>query len=128
MNLWTIVVWTFEAFIFVASIFLLIWIFTDLYRDHKLAVVWKVLWTIFLVFVPLLAALIYLIARGRGMAERYAARQVQPAREEDAYTPQASSSPAEDIAQAKKLLDSGAISQGEFDAIKSKALGNKYYG
>jgi len=125
---WNFVLWTFEIFIFVAAIFLIVMIFADLFRDHTLAGGWKVLWILFLIFVPLLGALVYIIARGRGMAERSAARQVHAAPEEDSYQPKASSTPADDIASAKALLDSGAISQGEFDALKSKALGNKYYG
>ena len=99
---WSFIWWTFEVFIFVAAIFL--------------------------IFVPVIAALVYIIARGRGMAERSAARQVHQAPEDDSYAPKASSSPTDDIASAKALLDSGAISQGEFDALKSKALGNKFYG
>ena len=125
---WSFIWWTFEVFVFVAAIFLIISIFADLFRDHTLAAGWKVLWILFLIFFPILGALVYIIARGRGMAERYAARQVQAAPEDDAYKPKASPSPADDIASAKALLDSGAISQGEFDALKSKALGNQYYG
>jgi hypothetical protein len=125
---WTFILWTFEVFIFVSVIFLIIMIFADLFRDHTLGGGWKALWILFLIFVPLLGALVYVIARGRGMAERSAARRVQPAPEDDSYQPRASSSPAADIASAKALLDTGAISQGEFDALKSKALGNKFYG
>ena len=125
---WSFIWWTFEVFIFVAAIMLLIWIFIDLFRDVNLHGGAKALWIIFLIFLPILGALIYVIARGKGMAERSAARKVHAAPEDDAYTPKASSSPAEDIESAKKLLDSGAISQGEFDALKSKALGNKFYG
>jgi len=119
---------TFEVFIFLTAIFLIIMIFADLFRDHTLGAGWKVLWILFLIFVPLLGALVYIIARGRGMAERSAARQVHAAPEDDSYQPKASASPTDDIAAAKALLDTGAISQGEFDALKSKALGNKFYG
>ena len=125
---WTFILWTFEVFVVVAAIFLIILIFSDLFRDHTLAAGWKVLWVIFLVFFPILGSLVYIIARGRGMAERYEARQVQPAPEDDAYRPLASTSPADDIAQAKAMLDSGAITQGEYEALKSKALGNQYFG
>jgi len=125
---WSFILWTFEVFIFVAAIFLIIMIFADLFRDHTLGAGWKVLWILFLIFVPLLGALVYIIARGRGMAERSAARQVHAAPEDDSYQPKASASPTDDIAAAKALLDTGAISQGEFDALKSKALGNKFYG
>ena len=125
---WAVIWLTFEAFIFVASIMLLVWIFIDLFRDRALGVGLKVLWIIALVFVPLLSALVYVIVRGKGMAERSAAREVHANREDDQYRPSASDSPVEDIAQAKALLDIGAISQGEFNAIKSKAMGNQYYG
>ena len=125
---WQFILWTFEAFIFFATLMLLIWIFIDVFRDHKLRGWAKAIWILVLVFLPLLGALIYVITRGKGMADRSAARRVQPARENDAYKPAASASPADDIARAKALLDSGAISQGEFEAVKSKALGNQYFG
>lgn len=125
---WSFIWWTFEAFIFIASIMLLIWIFIDLFRDHTLNAGFKVLWILFLIFVPLIGALVYIIARGRGMSERWAARNAGGAPEDDSYKPQASTTAADDIASAKALLDSGAISQGEFDALKSKALGHQYYG
>ncbi|GAA2015152.1 hypothetical protein [Microbacterium ulmi] len=69
----------------------------------------------------------YLIARRSGIAAPSNASRAR-APEEDSYRPVASSSPAEDIARAKTLLDAGTISQGEFDALKSKALGNQYFG
>jgi ABC-type multidrug transport system fused ATPase/permease subunit len=125
---WSFILWTFEVFIFVAAIFLIVLIFVDLFRDHQLGAGWKVLWILFLIFVPILGALVYIIARGRGMSDRMAARQVRQAPEDDSYQPRASSSATDDIAAAKALLDQGAISPGEFDALKSKALGNKYYG
>ncbi|WP_442786462.1 PLDc N-terminal domain-containing protein [Leifsonia sp. AG29] len=117
----------FEAFVFVAYLMVLFTILVDLFRDEKLNGWWKALWVIFLVFVPFLTALVYLIARGRGMAER-TARQRQTVPENDDYyrtfTP--SSTPAADIAQAQTLLDQGTISQGEFDALKAKALGQRF--
>ncbi len=115
------------SFYFVAYVYVVILIITDLFRDHSLNGWWKALWIIFLVAMPFLTALIYLIARGRGLAERAQMRRM-PAPEDDSYRPSASSSPSEDIARAKELLDSGAITQGEFDALKSKALGNQYFG
>ena len=77
----------------------------------------------FLIFFPIITALIYLIARGRGMGERQveAAQQYKAAQDDD-INQVAGTSPAEQIAQAKSLLDSGAISQAEFDALKAKAL------
>lgn len=115
------------AFYFIAYIFVIVLVIVDLFRDHKLNGWFKAIWIIFLVFVPLLTGLVYVIARGRGMAERARQREAT-APEVDDYHPSASSDPDADIAQAQKLLDQGAISQGEFDALKSKALGNQYFG
>lgn len=116
------------AFYFAAYIYVVILIITDLFRDTKLNGWWKALWIIFLVFLPFLTALVYLIARGKGLAERSAAARGGVVPESDDYRPAASASPTEDIAQAKALLDAGTISQGEFEALKSKALGHQYFG
>ncbi|MEV8268198.1 SHOCT domain-containing protein [Microbacterium sp. NPDC076911] len=116
------------SFYFIAYFFVMAMIIIDLFRDHELSGWWKALWIIFLIFVPFLTALVYVIARGSGMAARAQAHNRGAVPEKDDYQPKASASPSEDIAQAKALLDSGAISQGEFDALKSKALGNKYFG
>lgn len=115
-------------FWFTAYIFVVFLIISDLFRDHKLSGWWKAVWIIFLVFMPFLTALVYVIARGKGMTERNAARRGGIVAEADDYRPSASTTPAQDIAQAKALLDAGTISQGEFDALKSKALGNQYFG
>ncbi len=124
-NFWNIIWIFFWSFAFVAYLFALFAIIGDLFRDHKLNGWWKAVWIIFLVFVPFLTALIYLIARGAGMAERSQreARQVQTAT--DSYIQQvagSASSPADEIAKAKALLDAGTITQAEFDHIKSRAL------
>ncbi|MFL5878662.1 MAG: SHOCT domain-containing protein [Actinomycetota bacterium] len=114
--------------------FLFLWIMVlfhilgDLFRDHTLSAVTKTLWVLFLVFLPFLAALVYLLTRGKGMAERAAARQQQAQEQVDGYvrsvaTPgDAAASPAEQIARAKELLDAGTIDQAEFDRLKAKAL------
>ncbi len=119
--------WLLWIFWFTAYIYVVIVVITDLFRDEKLSGWLKALWIIALVFVPFLTALIYVIARGSGMAERARSRYVS-APEVDDYKPSASASPADDIAKAKALLDAGSISQGEFEALKSKALGNQYFG
>jgi type VI protein secretion system component VasK len=116
------------AFYFIAYLFVVIVIITDLFRDHQLNGWWKALWIIALVFVPLLTALVYIIARGKGMAERAQAARPRTVAEDDDYRPAASANPADDIAKAKQLLDAGTITQGEFDALKSKALGQRFYG
>ncbi|WP_194408597.1 SHOCT domain-containing protein [Microbacterium cremeum] len=116
------------SFYFIAYLYVVIVIITDLFRDHKLNGWLKALWIIALIFVPFLTALVYIIARGKGMAERATAARGPMISEADDYRPAASSSPADDIAQAKALLDAGTISQGEYEALKSKALGNQYFG
>ncbi len=115
-------------FYFTAYIFMVFLIISDLFRDHKLNGWWKAVWIIFLIFAPFLTALVYVIARGKGMAERNAAARGGVVAETDDYRPSASATPAQDIAQAKELLDAGTISQGEYEALKSKALGNQYFG
>lgn len=114
--------WFLTIFIFFAYLMALFSIISDLFRDHKLNGWWKAVWLVFLIFLPFLTALVYLIARGRGMGERAQkqAREVQDAQE--SYIRQVAGGPAAEIAEAKRLLDSGAISQAEFESLKSKAL------
>ncbi|WP_158863090.1 SHOCT domain-containing protein [Leifsonia sp. AG29] len=122
-NFWSVVWLFFWSFAFVAYLFALFAIISDLFRDHKLNGWWKALWIIFLIFVPFLTALVYLIARGPGMAERSQreARQVQSATDQYIRTV-AQASPADEIAKAKALLDAGTISPEEFAHLKSRAL------
>ncbi|WP_375384398.1 SHOCT domain-containing protein [uncultured Microbacterium sp.] len=127
MNFWDFFWLLLWGFYFVAYIYVLILIILDLFRDHTLNGWFKAVWIVFLVFVPFLTALVYVIARGRGMAARLRSRHGVVA-ESDDYQPKASSDPTGDIARAKELLDAGAISSGEFEALKSKALGNQYFG
>jgi hypothetical protein len=111
-------------FAFVIWIWILIGVFADLFRRHDTSGFAKVLWIIFIVVLPYLGVFVYLIAEHRGMAER-AAKQQQASKEEfDQYVQSvaAKGDPTEQIAKAKQLLDSGAVSQAEFDAIKQKAL------
>ena len=124
-NFWSIIWIVIWSFVFVAYLFVLFYILTDLFRDHQLSGWWKALWIIFLIFMPYLTALVYIIARGKGMAERQGAAIQQARTAQDAYIKQVagtSGGPVEEIARAKELLDSGTISQAEFDALKSKAL------
>ena len=121
--------WLLWLFYIAAYIYVVILIISDLFRDDKASGWLKAVWIIALVFVPFLTALVYVIVNGKGMAERAAtSRGYATVPESDDYRPQASSTPTEDIAKAKELLDAGVISQGEFDALKSKALGNQYFG
>ncbi len=99
-------------------------ILTDLFwRDHKTSGFAKAIWVILLIVFPWLTALVYLIARGNGMAERAREAAAAAKKQTDDYIREAAGrSPAEEIAHAKELLDAGTISQSEFDALKTKAL------
>lgn len=113
----------FFIFIFFAYLMLLFSIITDLFRDRSLGGFAKVVWFIFLIFVPFITALIYIIARGNGMAERnVAAAQQAESATADYIRNVAGTSAADQIANAKQLLDSGAISKEEFETLKKKAL------
>jgi hypothetical protein len=125
MGLWDLLAWIFWVFVFVAYLMVVFSIIADLFRDEKLNGWLKAVWILFLIFVPFLTALVYLIARGSGMQQRSLAQAQALRSAQDAYIRQAAgtgSSAAEAIAQAKSLLDSGAITQAEFDALKAKAL------
>lgn len=115
--------WFLWLFVFVSYLFALFAVVADLFRDRSLAGGLKAVWLIFLIFVPILTVLVYLIARGKGMAERSArdAKKVQEAQEEYIRNV-AGTSPAEEIAKAKQLLDAGTISAGEYESLKAKAL------
>jgi hypothetical protein len=125
MGFWDLLAWIFWVFVFVAYLMVVFSIIGDLFRDHSLNGWLKAVWILFLIFVPFLTALIYLIARGSGMQKRSLAQAEAMRSAQDAYIRQAAgaaSSPADDITKAKSLLDSGAISQAEFEALKAKAL------
>ena len=119
------VIWTiFIFFLWVIWIWLLIVVFSDLFRRHDCSGWAKAGWSVFIILLPFLGVFVYLIAQGKQMGERRMA-EVQAAQQDmDAYVKQvaASTDPAEQIAKAKQLLDSGAIDQAEFDALKAKAL------
>jgi hypothetical protein len=112
------------SFFIVCYLMILFQIIGDLFRDKELSGWWKALWIIALIFVPFLSALIYLIARGRGMAERQAGEVRKAQAETDSYIQEVAgrSNPAEQIATAKSLLDAGTITQTEFDRLKASAL------
>ena len=112
--------WT---FIFVAYLMVIFMIIADLFRDSTVNGWGKAIWIIFLVFVPFLTALVYFIARGPGMEARRSGDMATARSETDAYIKQVVTTPAADqIAQAKQLLDDGTISQAEFETLKARAL------
>lgn len=123
MNFWDffwLLIW---SFVFVSYLMVLFQIIGDLFRDRELGGFAKALWIIGLLCIPFLVALIYLVVRGRGMGERHAAAVQQAQESTDQYIRSvASTTPADQIASAKSLLDSGSITQAEFDRLKAKAL------
>ena len=124
-SLWAGIWWVFTAFIFVAYLMVLFGIIVDLFRDRRLGGLAKAIWILFLVFFPFITALVYLIARGRGMNERSEEHRRDAQRATSEYIRSVAgtgSGPAEEISLAKKLLDDGTISQEEFDRIKTSAL------
>ncbi|WP_165066607.1 hypothetical protein [Marisediminicola senii] len=113
----------FLVFAFVAYLMILFSIIADLFRDRALGGFYKSLWIIFLIVVPYITAFVYLIARGRGMAVRQYEAASRQHEEAGAYIREmAQSGPAHEIAQAKSLLESQAITADEFDRLKEKAL------
>ncbi|AMB59466.1 hypothetical protein AWU67_12025 [Microterricola viridarii] len=124
MNVWDVVGFLFWTWVFVCYLVILFWVLSDLFRDHQLNGWFKAIWIIFLIFVPFITALVYLIARGGSMGERSGrARYGDGVVPEDYSKPAPSNTPASDIAQAKALMDAGTITPGEFDALKAKAMG-----
>lgn len=121
----TDVLWSMVAFFFFFIwIMILFQVFGDLFRDPNESGVSKVLWVLFVIIAPFLGVLIYLIVRGKGMAERQMQAAADAQKEFNSYVQSVASSgsPTDQIAQAKQLLDSGAIDQAEFDRLKAKAL------
>ena len=113
-------------FAWVIWFWLLITVFADIFRRHDIGGGGKVLWMIFVIVLPFLGVFIYLIAESKGMAERNEARAVQAQQQFDGYVQgvaaNSGSGSAAEIEKAKGLLDSGAITQAEFDSLKQKAL------
>jgi hypothetical protein len=122
-NFWDSVWLIFSAFLFVAYLFVMFQVITDLFRDDKVSGFGKAAWIVGLIFLPMLTALVYIITRGSGMAERQRAVVQRAKADTDAYIRQvAGKSPAEQIADAKALLDAGTITPEEFQRLKAKAL------
>ena len=119
--LWLMIVF----FAFIIWIWLLISVFADIFRRRDIGGGMKAIWIIFVILLPYLGVLVYLIAEHNGMADR-SAEQMKAAQAQQAdyikSVAGAGTSPADQIASAKQLLDSGTITQAEFDGMKAKAL------
>ena len=119
------VLWTlFVIFIWVIWFWLLITVFADVFRRHDISGGKKALWLIFVIIVPFLGVFIYLISQSDEMAERNMKQMEAQQAQMDTYVKSVAGSggSAAEIEKAKQLLDSGAISQAEYDALKAKAL------
>jgi Phospholipase_D-nuclease N-terminal/Short C-terminal domain len=118
--LWSMLVF----FLWVSWFMLLLHVVGDVFRRRDASGWKKTIWLLFLLFVPFLGAFAYLISNGDDMARRKAEAAVAAKGEMDEYVRSVAGSggPAAEIERAKGLLDSGSISQAEFDAIKAKAL------
>jgi hypothetical protein len=116
----------FEFFLFFAWFMCLFWVLSDIFRSKDLGGGGKTLWVIFVIVIPWLGILVYLIVRGHGMHERQLAQATEVQAAQAAYIKSvagpSSGDVASQIASAKDLLDRGAITQAEFDQIKAKAL------
>jgi len=120
-----VLLWSFWFFIWIAALMVWFRCLFDLFRDKSLSGWGKAGWAVLLIFVPWLGALIYLIARGRSMTERQMAEVEDMRAAQEQYIKEVAgtrSGAASQIADAKSLLDSGAINQSEFDTLKAKAL------
>jgi hypothetical protein len=115
---WSILIF----FCWVIWIWIVITVFADLFRRDDISGWGKAGWVVFVIVLPFLGVLIYLIAQHDGMRERSVAQAQQQQQAFDQYVREAAGGSADEIAKAKELLDSGAINQEEFDALKRKAL------
>ena len=116
--LWTIIIF----FCWVIWIWIAITVLIDLFRRHDIGGWHKAAWVVFVIVAPFLGVLVYLIAQHDGMRER-SVKQAQAQQQAfDSYVRDAAGGSAGEIAKAKELLDSGAITQEEFDTLKAKAL------
>jgi Short C-terminal domain/Phospholipase_D-nuclease N-terminal len=116
--LWTMILF----FAWVAWIWIAITAFSDIFRRDDIGGWHKAIWVVFIILVPFLGVLVYLIVQHDGMRERTLAKAKAQQAGFDQYVRETAGGSASEIAKAKELLDAGTISQAEFDAIKAKAL------
>ena len=120
-----VLLWSFWFFIWIAALTIWFRCLFDMFSDHSLSGWAKAGWAIFMIFIPWVGALVYLIARGRSMSDRQAAAIQQQQAAQEQYIKQVAGSsddPVTRISDAKALLDSGAITDAEFNTLKAKAL------
>ena len=113
-----------SIFFLIIWIWILIFILTDLFRDHEMSGWAKAIWLLFLVFLTPITALIYLIARGGGMRDRAIAAQAEAQKQMDDYVRQtvSSGSTADELAKLAELHKAGSLSDADYEAAKAKVL------
>ena len=124
MSFWDIIWFIFVAYVFFAYLMVLFSVIGDIFRNRQTSGVTKALWIVLLIVLPIITVIVYLIVDGGAMAERSAARSLEAQAQQDSYIKNVAgtNSPADQVAKAKALLDSGAISQAEYESMKAKAL------
>jgi hypothetical protein len=124
MSFWDVVWFILITYALVALLMVMFSIITDLFRDKETSGWVEAVWIIALVFLPIVTSLVYLIARGKSMAERSTRRAEEMKQAQDAYIREVASksTPTDQIAQARAMLDAGIISETEYERLKEKAL------
>jgi Trk-type K+ transport system membrane component len=124
MSFWDIIWFIFIAYVFFAYLMVLFSVIGDIFRNRETSGFTKALWILLLIVLPFITLIVYLITHGSGMAERSSRQSEAIQAQQEAYVKNlaGTNSPADQVTQAKKLLDSGAISQPEYDSLKAKAL------
>ena len=125
MSFWEFFWFMFVSFCFIAYLMVMFSILTDLFLDRDTSGWLKAVWVIALMFLPFVTALVYLIARGKDMTERSARRADTMRRQQETYIRETAggATPADQIPQARTLLDQGAITPAEYEQLKVQALG-----
>jgi hypothetical protein len=124
-DFWDVVLWSFWFFIWISAVMVWFHCVSDLFGDRTLSGLGKAGWALVLILLPWLGALIYLIARGKSMSERRMAAFAEQRSAQEEYTQEVAggtATPAVQISDAKTLLESGTITETEFDTLKTKAL------
>jgi hypothetical protein len=124
MSFWQIIWFIFVAYLFFAYLMVLFSVIADIFRNRESSGLAKACWIVLLIIFPIIVVIVYLIVDGRAMAERTAERSREVQAQQQAYIKDVTGTktPAEQVTQAKSLLDSGAISQAEYESMKAKAL------
>jgi hypothetical protein len=99
-------------------------VIADIFRNRDSSGIAKACWIVLLIVLPILTVIVYIIVNGSGMAQRNVERSKEVQAQQESYIKNVAGgkSPSEQVAQAKSLLDSGAISQAEYESMKAKAL------